>query len=80
ARTGRRLLIWLVQSVVLVLGFGLAVYFVPSLFLWCCCCRFFPVVMGMLAWVGAFYDDPWTYGVASALFFGWLLAAVFPLV
>lgn len=80
ARTGRRLLIWLVQSVVLVLGFGLAVYFVPSLFFMVLLLPFFPVVMGMLAWVGAFYDDPWTYGVASALFFGWLLAAVFPLV
>ena len=80
AGVGRRLLIWLAQSVALMLGFGLTIFFVPSLFFMALLLPFFPLVLGMLSWVGAFYDDPWSYGIASALFFGWMLAAVFPLV
>lgn len=76
---GRRLLIWLVQSLVLIVGFGLAAFFVPSLFFMLLLLPFFPLVIGMLSWVGAFYDDAWTGAIASSLFFGWILAALFPL-
>lgn len=80
AGVGRRFLIWLAQSLALMLGFGLTIVFVPSLFFMALLLPFFPLVLGMLSWIGAFYDDPWSDGIAGALFFGWMLAAVFPLV
>ena len=34
----------------------------------------------MQSLAGAAVDDAWAFGLGSALFFGWLIAALFPLV
>jgi dienelactone hydrolase len=38
-----------------------------------------PLALGAMAVAGGVTDDPWTYAVGNALFFGWLLAALLPL-
>ncbi len=38
-----------------------------------------PVILGILAIAAAAFDQPWTYGIGVAMFFGWVIAAVFPL-
>jgi hypothetical protein len=37
------------------------------------------VVLGVLAIAGSAFRPRWAYGLAATLFFGWVLAAVFPL-
>ena len=78
-RLGKRLLWWLAQSGVLVLGFGVTLYFVPSLGFMALLLPLFPALLGILALVAGLLNSAWSYGVGAALFFGWLLAAGFPL-
>lgn len=53
--------------------------FVPGLFFLILLLPLLPVVLLVLQAVGGAWHDPWAYAVGNALFFGWLLAAVFPL-
>jgi hypothetical protein len=39
----------------------------------------FPPLMGILSLVAGLLNRAWVYAIGSALFFGWLLAAGFPL-
>jgi hypothetical protein len=39
-----------------------------------------PLVLAAESIAGSAFDDPWAYGLGSTLFFGWLIAALFPLV
>ena len=39
----------------------------------------FPIILGIMGAVGAAVDRPWAVALGNALFFGWLLVAVFPL-
>lgn len=80
ASMGKRIGWWLGQSVVLVVGLGTAVLFVPSLFFLVLVLPVLPLVLGIMALVGSAVDDPWAYGLGNALFFAWLLLALFPLV
>ncbi len=79
APIGRRALWWLAQSVALVGGLFLALTLVPSLGFLVLLMPLLPVILGVLAVAGAAFDRAWVYGLGSALFFGWILAAVFPL-
>ncbi len=79
AGVGRRALWWLGQSLVLVVGLALVVFLVPGMFFVFLLLPLAPLLIGILAIAGAVFDSPWAYGVGSALFFGWVLAAVFPL-
>ncbi len=80
ASTGRRIGWWVGQSVVLMVGLGTAVLLVPSLFFLVLVLPVLPIVLGIMALVGGAVDDPWAYGLGNALFFAWLLLALFPLV
>ena len=77
--TGKRTLWWLAQSGVLILGFGVTLYFVPSLGFMFLLLPLFPPLIGILALVAGWVNSAWVYAIGSALFFGWLLAAGFPL-
>ncbi|MEB3336689.1 MAG: alpha/beta fold hydrolase [Leptolyngbyaceae bacterium] len=76
---GKRVLWWLGQSVVLIGGFVLTLSFLPQLGFMFILLPLFPPLMGILSLVAGFLNGVWVYAIASALFFGWLLAAGFPL-
>lgn len=71
---------WLVDSVMVILGlavlmllvdgFGFVILILPVL----------PPVLGLMAINGRVFARPWAVGLGNALFLGWLLLAVFPLV
>lgn len=76
---GKRVLWWLAQSGVLILGFGVTLYFVPQLGFMFLLLPLFPPLIGILSLVAGWVNSAWVYAISSALFFGWLLAAGFPL-
>jgi dienelactone hydrolase len=76
---GKRILWWLGQSVVLIGGFVLTLNFLPQLGFMFLLLPLFPLLMGILALVAGSLNRAWVYAIGSALFFGWLLAAGFPL-
>ncbi|MBD2092696.1 alpha/beta fold hydrolase [Microcoleus sp. FACHB-1515] len=77
--TGKRILWWLAQSAILILGFGATVYLIPQLGFMFLLLPLFPPILGLLAIVAGWLNDAWAYAIGSALFFAWLLAAGFPL-
>jgi dienelactone hydrolase len=76
---GKRILWWLGQSIVLIGGFVLTLNFLPQLGFMFLLLPLFPPLMGILSLVAGLLDRAWVYAIGSALFFGWLLAAGFPL-
>jgi len=76
---GKRLLWWLGQSIVLIGGFGLTLNFLPQLGFMFLLLPLFPPLIGILSLVAGLLNRAWVYAIGSALFFGWLLAAGFPL-
>ncbi|MBD1898455.1 lysophospholipase [Trichocoleus sp. DQ-A3] len=70
---------WLWQSVLLVGGFILAVYLVPKLGFIYLLLPLFPLAMGIFSFAGSQLNNVWSYALGSALFFGWAIAAAFPL-
>ncbi|MDX2097586.1 MAG: alpha/beta fold hydrolase [Leptolyngbyaceae cyanobacterium bins.59] len=75
----KRILWWLGQSTVLIGGFGLTLNFLPQLGFMFLLLPLFPPLMGILSLIAGFLNRAWVYAIGSALFFGWLLAAGFPL-
>lgn len=76
---GKRILWWLAQSVILIGGFVLTLNFLPQLGFMFLLLPLFPPLMGILSLVASFLNRAWVYAIGSSLFFGWLLAAAFPL-
>jgi pimeloyl-ACP methyl ester carboxylesterase len=76
---GQRILWWLGQSLVLIGGFVLTLNFLPQLGFMFLLLPLFPPLMGILSLVAGLLNRAWVYAIGSALFFGWLLAAGFPL-
>jgi pimeloyl-ACP methyl ester carboxylesterase len=76
---GKRILWWLGQSAVLIGGFILTLYFLPQLGFMFLLLPLFPLLIGILSLVAGLLNQAWVYAIGSALFFGWLLAAGFPL-
>lgn len=76
---GKRILWWLGQSVVLIGGFVLTLNFLPQLGFMFLLLPLFPPLMGILSLISGLLNQAWVYAIGSALFFGWLLAAGFPL-
>lgn len=76
---GKRLLWWLGQSVILIGGFVLTLNFLPQLGFMFLLLPLFPLLMGILSLIAGLFNQAWVYAIGSALFFGWLLAAGFPL-
>jgi dienelactone hydrolase len=79
ARPAARLGWWLYQSVVVVVGLALTIQLAPQLSFIFLLLPVFPVVLGILGVAGLAFRRPWAFALGSALFFGWLLVAVFPL-
>ncbi|MGD8806862.1 MAG: alpha/beta fold hydrolase [Chloroflexota bacterium] len=71
---------WLGQSAILVGGLLLAAMFVPGMGILVLIAPVLPLVLAVESLAGVAFDEPWAYGIGSALFFGWLIAALFPLV
>lgn len=76
---GKRVLWWLGQSAILIGGFVLTLYFLPQLGFMFLLLPLFPLLIGILSLVAGLLNRAWVYAIGSALFFGWLLAAGFPL-
>jgi dienelactone hydrolase len=76
---GQRVLWWLGQSAILIGGFLLTLRFLPQLGFMFLLLPLFPPLIGILSLVTGLLNRPWVYAIGSALFFGWLLAAGFPL-
>jgi hypothetical protein len=76
---GQRILWWLGQSVVLIGGFVLTLNFLPQLGFMFLLLPLFPPLIGILSLIAGLLNQAWVYAIGSALFFGWLLAAGFPL-
>jgi dienelactone hydrolase len=70
---------WLWQSLALVGGFILVLYLVPELGFIFLLLPIFPPLMAILSFTAALVDQVWSYALGSALFFGWMIAAAFPL-
>ncbi len=79
ARAGARALWWLGQSVALLAGLFATLMLVPSLGFLVLLMPLLPLIFLVLAIGGAAFDRPWSYATGSALFFGWMIAVVFPL-
>lgn len=77
---GKRILWWLGQTIVLIAGLVWTISLVPQLGFVFLLLPVFPIFFGILSFVAAYVKDAWSYGIGSALFFGWSLAAAFPLV
>ncbi len=75
----RRAVWWLVESLGLLVGLAAVVVFVPGMFFVFLLLPLVPFLIGILALAGVGFGRPWSYALGSALFFGWVLAAVFPL-
>jgi hypothetical protein len=75
----KRVAWWLGQSVALVGGFILVLYLVPQLGFIFLLLPLFPPLMAIFSLSATLLDDVWSYALGSAFFFGWMLAAAFPL-
>jgi len=80
ARPTVRVVWWLVQSGVLVGGLFVTLLLVPSMGFLVLLMPLLPVLLAVFAVTTAAFDRPWPYAIGTALFFGWVLAAVFTLV
>lgn len=74
-----RVLAWLVYSLVLVSALLVLAFFVPGMFVISLIAPVIPFVLGVEMWLGSMFRTPWSYGLGSALFFGWMIASFFPL-
>jgi hypothetical protein len=75
----RRVALWLWQSIALVGGFILVLYLLPELGFIFLLLPLFPPLMAIFSLTAASLDEVWSYALGSAFFFGWTLAAAFPL-
>jgi dienelactone hydrolase len=74
-----RVALWLWESLVLLGGFILLYYLVPELGFIFLLLPVFPPLIAILSFAAALLDQVWSYALGSALFFGWMIAAAFPL-
>ncbi|WNN91645.1 hypothetical protein [Gloeocapsopsis dulcis] len=70
---------WFAQSAILIGGFLLTLNFLPQLGFMFLLLPLFPPLIAVLSLVVALVKEAWIAALASALFFGWILAAGFPL-
>jgi pimeloyl-ACP methyl ester carboxylesterase len=75
----QRVALWLGQSVVLVGGFILVLQLLPQLGFIFLILPLFPPLMAIFSLTAALLNRVWSYALGSALFFGWMIAAAFPL-
>jgi pimeloyl-ACP methyl ester carboxylesterase len=75
----RRAGLWLVHSVVMVAALMILAFFTPGMFVLVLIAPILPIVLGVEILISRHVRDPWIFAVGNALFFGWLIAAIFPL-
>ncbi len=75
----KRILWWVAQSMALILGLSLTLVLVPKLGFLALIIPIIPLVLAILSYAAAQVREAWSYAIASALFFGWTIASVFPL-
>lgn len=80
AKGWQRLVWWLAQSVFLTAGLVAAAYLIPGMFFLLLIAPAIPLVLVVEGVAAEIFDDPWGFGLGATLFFGWLIAALFPLV
>ena len=78
-KVGGRVVWWLGQSAVLIGGLFVAILVLPQLGFIFLLLPIFPFVWAIFS-LAAAQLNAWSYALGSSLFFGWLLAAAFPLV
>jgi hypothetical protein len=71
---------WLVHSLVMLLSLLWAIRLSPELFFLGLILPVFPLVLAAHAIAAGKQAHPWPYAISSALFLGWVVMAVFPLV
>ena len=76
---GKRVAWWLGQSTALVGGFLLTLQFLPQLSFIFLLIPLFPILMALFSYAAAMVNQVWSYAIGCALFFGWAIAAAFPL-
>jgi dienelactone hydrolase len=79
ANLRQRILWWLAQSIALTLGLSITLILVPNLGFLALIIPIVPIVFAILSYAGSQVKEAWRYAIASALFFGWTIASVFPL-
>lgn len=79
ASAGERALWWAGGSLALVGGLLLTLSLAPALGFLVLLMPLLPVILAILAVTAIAFDRPWPYALGCAFFFGWVLAAVFPL-
>jgi dienelactone hydrolase len=79
-RAGGRVAWWLAHSAVVVGALFLAVQLSPELSFLLLLLPLFPAILGLHALAAAPHRGNWPFAIGGALFIGWLLLAVFPLV
>lgn len=75
-----RLWHWLAQSIAIVFGLALMVALTPDFSFVLLLLPLMPVILAVLGIGGYMVKRLWAVALGNGLFFGWLLAAVFPLV
>jgi hypothetical protein len=63
----------------LVGGFILVLYLLPELGFIYLLLPLFPLIMAIFSFAASLFEELWIYAIGSALLFGWILAAAFPL-
>lgn len=80
AGVGKRLLLWFLQSSILLGALSLTIKLSPSLGFLSLLLPIFPVVLLFLVLPNLKQRGSWSYAISSALFVSWMLLAVFPLI
>ncbi len=70
---------WFGQSSLIIMGLVAAIALTPALGFIMLTLPVIPVVLGLMTVMGGAIDRPWAYALGNALFFGWVITAVFPL-
>ncbi|HEY71216.1 MAG TPA: alpha/beta fold hydrolase [Anaerolineae bacterium] len=70
---------WLLQSVLAVAALLMVGMWVPGMYVVVLFAPVLPIIVGIELLISKPFDDPWTFAVGNALFFGWLIATFFPL-
>ncbi len=70
---------WAVQSLVISVGLAAVLLLVPGFTFLALILPLVPIVYGVMGLLDGVVARPWAIGVGNALFFAWLLVAVFPL-
>lgn len=75
----KRVAWWLLETTMLIGGLLLVPSLLPQLGFIFLVVPLFPPIMAILSFAAAQLNEAWSYAIGSAIFFGWMIAAAFPL-